>query len=294
MKIRLSAYANQTPIPVEEQKRMELDILAFFHDFCIKNNLRYYICGGTLLGAVRHKGFIPWDDDVDVMLPRADYERFLRLFSQADTGHYSIVSGETDPDYPYNFAKIQDDRTILFEKSMAYSFSGVFIDVFPLDFRPENSKRQQKLIRKLDFLHALVGAKIRRWTPRRTRLKTLEAALSRLLLSFVRVGTLRNWIDRIIKAEAKTPGPVFGGLTIRQNIRTAYYATEWMSDPVLLPFEHLLVCAPREYEKVLTTGFGDYMQLPPVEQRQYKHSTLCYFKCAEAPDKQPETRNSPS
>lgn len=285
MKTRLSAYANQTPIPVEEQKRMELDILAFFHDFCQKNNLRYYICGGTLLGAVRHKGFIPWDDDVDVMLPRADYERFLRLFFQADTGHYSIVSGQTDSDYPYNFAKIQDDRTILFEQSMSYSFSGIYIDVFPLDFVSENPERRQKLIEKLDRLHALVGVKIRRRTLRRTMLKTMGAALSRLLLSFVRVGTLRNRIDRIIEEETETASPLFGGLTIRQSIRTACYAAEWLSDVVLLPFEHLFLCAPREYKKVLTTGFGDYMQLPPVEQRKYKHSTLCYFKLAETPAK---------
>ena len=284
MKIRLAAYANQSPIPVEEQKRMELDILAFFHDFCQKNNLRYYVCGGTLLGAVRHKGFIPWDDDVDVMLPRPDYERFLQIFPQADTGHYSLVSGTTNPDYPYNFSKIEDNRTILFEQSMSYSFSGIFIDVFPLDYVSENPEQRQKLIRKLDFLHALVGTKIRRWTPRHTKLKTVGAALSRFLLSFVRIGTLRNWIDRIIQSETKTSGPLYGGLTIRQSIRVACYEAEWLSDAVLLPFEHLLVCAPREYKKVLTTGFGDYMQLPPEEQRQYKHSTLCYFKRPETLD----------
>lgn len=281
MKIRLSAYAKQSPIPVDEQKRMELDILAFFHDFCQKHNLRYYVCGGTLLGAVRHKGFIPWDDDVDVMLPRSDYERFLRIFPQADTGHYSLVTGATNPDYPYNFAKIEDNRTILFEKSMSYSFSGVFIDVFPLDFLPEPPQQRQKLFDKLDFLYALVGTKIRRWTPRHSKLKTVVAALSCLWLSFVRVGTLRNRIERIVQAAAKTPSPLVGGLSIRQSLGVACYAIAWMDDAVLLPFEHLHVCAPHEYEKVLKSGFGDYMQLPPVEKRKYTHATLSYFKAAE-------------
>jgi lipopolysaccharide cholinephosphotransferase len=277
MKIRLSTYAKQSPISVDEQKRMELDILSFFHDFCQKNNLRYYAIGGTLLGAVRHKGFIPWDDDVDVMLPRSDYERFLQLFPQVDTGHYSLVSGKTNPDYPYNFAKIEDNRTILFEKSMSYSFSGIYIDVFPLDFLPENPERRQKLNRQLDFLYALVGAKVLRWVPRHSRLKTLGAALSRIFLSFIPVGVLRNKIDNLVSLSSKSPTSLVGILAIRKTIPTYCFDSAWMSEVVSLPFEHLSIRAPREYAKVLETAYGNYMQLPPVEERTYTHSTVSYF-----------------
>ena len=136
--------------------------------------------------------------------------------------------------------------------------------------------------------------KIRRKTTRRTKLNTLGAVLFRVLLSLVRVGTLRNRIDRILKGETPSASSLVGGLSLRQCIRRACYATEWMSDAVLLPFEHLSVCAPREYEKVLTTGFGDYMQLPPVEQRKYTHATLSYFKPGAKPDNQAEQRNAAS
>lgn len=277
MKIRLSTYAKQSSISVDEQKRIELDILSFFHDFCQKNNLRYYAIGGTLLGAVRHKGFIPWDDDVDVTMPRADYTRFLRLFAQADTGHYTLASGDSNPDYPYNFVKIQDDRTILFEKSMAYSFSGISIDVFPLDFLQENPGPRQRINKQLDRLYALVGAKVLRWVPRHSLLKTLGAALSRVFLAFVPVGVLRDKIERLISLSSKSPSSLVGILAIRKTIPTYCFDSAWMSEVVSLPFEHLSIRAPREYAKVLETAYGNYMQLPPVEERTYTHSTVSYF-----------------
>ena len=186
--------------------------------------------------------------------------------------------GKTNPDYPYNFAKIEDNRTILFEKSMSYSFSGIYIDVFPLDFLPENPERRQKLNRQLDFLYALVGAKVLRWVPRHSRLKTLGAALSRIFLSFIPVGVLRNKIDNLISLSSKSPTSLVGILAIRKTIPTYCFDSTWISDVVLLPFEHLSIQAPREYAKVLETAYGDYMQLPPVEERSYTHSTLSYFR----------------
>lgn len=278
MKIRQKEYARQSPIPLEEQKRMQLGILSFFHAFCAANDLRYYAICGTLLGTVRHKGFIPWDDDVDVTMPRADYTRFLDLFARADTGHYSIASENSNPDYPYNFVKVQDDRTILFEKSMGYSFSGIYIDVFPMDFLPESPEQRQRINKKLDRLYALVGAKILRWKPRHSGLKTLGAALARVFLSFVPVGILRNKIERLISLASKSPTSLVGILAIRSTLPTYCFDSAWMSDAVLLPFEHLSIRVPREYAKVLETAYGDYMQLPPVEERSYKHSTLSYFR----------------
>lgn len=278
MKIRQAEYAKQSPIPVDDQKKMELDILSFFHDFCVKNNLQYFAIGGTLLGAVRHKGFIPWDDDVDVMMPRADYEQFLHLFAHADAGHYSLASGDSNPDYPYNFVKIQDDRTILFEQSMTYSFSGIYIDVFPMDFLSEDPVYREKINKKLDRLYALVGAKVLRWRPRHSRLKTFAAALSCTFLAFVPVGRLRKKIDRLISLSSKNPSSLVGILAIRKTIPAYCFDAAWMTNVVLLPFEHLFIRAPREYTKVLETAYGDYMQLPPVEERSYTHSTLSYFR----------------
>lgn len=128
------------------QKRL-LDILIAFDRVCRQHNLRYCLCGGTLLGAVRHKGFIPWDDDLDVSMPRPDYERFRIHSRQWLPEHFEFICPENDPDYPLPFGKIQDARTTLIERRHLYYLGGCYIDVFPFDAYPDN-----RLLRRLQCM----------------------------------------------------------------------------------------------------------------------------------------------
>ena len=121
-------------LSMDEIKSVELEILKYVHDFCEKNDIKYFINYGTLIGAVRHKGFIPWDDDIDICMFRKDYEKFIELFSK-DDGKYKILSLESSDKYYNNFIKVIDSKTkIEDERNYKTYDSGIFIDIFPMDF----------------------------------------------------------------------------------------------------------------------------------------------------------------
>lgn len=124
-----------------------LDILLAVQKVCEEHNLRYYIIAGTLLGAVRHKGFIPWDDDLDIAMPRRDYDLLMQHASEWIPQPFEAVAFETDKEYPLPFAKIQDSSTTLIERMHLRYLGGIYIDVFPLDGMPAN-----KLLRRIHFM----------------------------------------------------------------------------------------------------------------------------------------------
>lgn len=134
-------------IKVEELKQIQLDILKFVDKFCKENNLKYFLAYGTLLGAVRHKGYIPWDDDIDIIMFREDYEKFVTTFKDVN---YKVFATEVNSKYPYPFAKVGDTRTYYMEEIKDVIDTGVNIDVFPLDYLPEN--RIKDICNKRNFL----------------------------------------------------------------------------------------------------------------------------------------------
>jgi lipopolysaccharide cholinephosphotransferase len=134
-------------ITQDELKSIQLDLLQKTADFCEANGIRYFLCGGTLLGAIRHKGYIPWDDDIDIVMPRPDYERFCKTFNQPDSV-YKVKSLLTHPDYACAFAKVYDNRTMLKELHYKGVHFGVYIDVLPVDGVKDSAQ-----IKKIMFLH---------------------------------------------------------------------------------------------------------------------------------------------
>ena len=120
-------------LSMDEIKLIELEILQYIHDFCVKNDIKYFINYGTLIGAVRHKGFIPWDDDIDICMFRKDYEKFIDLFSK-DDGIYKILSLETDDKYYNNFMKVINSKTKIEDERNYKTYDlGIFVDIFPID-----------------------------------------------------------------------------------------------------------------------------------------------------------------
>ncbi len=118
-----------------------LDILMAIDAMCRKYNLKYYLVDGSLIGAVREKGFIPWDDDMDICMPREDYEKLIAHSWEWLPAPYEFVCFENDPEYPLHFGKVQDASTTLIERPHLYYLGGVYVDVFPIDgHRKENSR----------------------------------------------------------------------------------------------------------------------------------------------------------
>ena len=141
---------------IKELQGRLLEILVAFDKVCREHDLRYCICGGTLLGAVRHGGFIPWDDDLDCSMPRPDYERFIQHCKEWLPEHLEFVCAENDPAYPLPFGKIQDNRTTLIERRHLYYLGGCYIDIFPFDGHSSNGLKRRLRCMRYDRLKQLL------------------------------------------------------------------------------------------------------------------------------------------
>ncbi len=248
-------------------KAVELEMLKLFIDICAQLKLRYYMLGGTLLGAVRHKGFIPWDDDIDVGMPREDYEIFLQRAQALMPEKYFLQTFETDPEWPANFAKIRDSETTFVETSVRNCKinHGVYVDIFPLDYYPDAPKQRKifKIKNKL-FVSRIANEFYFSSTP---SIKKCAGLLVAKLLYPSLTKTLRRR-EKMFKSvrDGKFIVNHCGAWGAKEIVPAA-----WYGDGCFLEFEGLRVCAPVEYDKWLTQVYGDYMQFPPPEKRKAHH-----------------------
>jgi lipopolysaccharide cholinephosphotransferase len=259
-------------------KELERDMLVSFLEVCDKLSLRYYLVGGTLLGAVRHQGFIPWDDDIDIAMPRADYEVFLREGQKYLPEHLFLQHLNSDPAYGGNFAKIRDMRTTLVEYSVRkYPMChGVFIDVFPLDFYPDDPREQKKMDRRQLYFKYRTRAAVEVPAPARHS-AAVELGLNAMsgltwlcCPSFRRVLKIREKVHTGVKSGEKWAN--YCGAWGKKEIMPA----RWFGEGCKLRFEGLEVTGPEHYHEYLTQMYGDYMQLPPVEKRGQHHQFEVY------------------
>ncbi len=256
-------------------KQIELNALSAFIDCCSSLDLRYYLLGGTLLGAVRHQGFIPWDDDIDVGMPRADYEVFLEKAQPLLPEYYFVQCRATDPELPNNFAKLRDSRTTFIETSVKDRKinHGVYIDIFPLDYYPDDPKRQKEFDRRNRLLSLRIRAVFTLpEESRRSFVSELGASIVAKLLS-LRYRTIEDALDareKLYKSVSKSSWLAnFSGAWGKKEIVPA----DWFGDGADGVFEGLTVWLPKEYDKYLTQLYGDYMQPPPEEKRVTHHYT---------------------
>lgn len=263
-------------IQFEEMKKIELNILIYFTEICEENNLRYYLGGGTLLGAVRHKGFIPWDDDIDVMMPRPDFQKLLSL--SINNENYNIIKPGT-AGYYYNFAKLVDTRTILEEKGIKLIDGlGVYIDIFPLDGMPETPDARKKRFKELNSIRkrinntCLLKPKFHRNPFAYLNACRIYNSNKNIDLSSLQ----KKYLDSALKNSFDDSEYVFaaGGAYGARDI----FPGKWFEKEIELQFENLSVKAFNGYDFYLTQLYGDYMTLPPEDKRVTPHHTIVYFK----------------
>ena len=259
----------------EQQKKLT-KMLSWFHNTCVNNNLRYYIIAGTMLGAVRHKGFIPWDDDIDVGMPRSDYERLRQLSSEINgDGQYIFeYPGPTNSEYPYLFAKLYDSKTTFIEKKRYPIKRGIYIDIFPLD-GIGNDINEAKINYKPFYnkfrLHLMItGAFLKR----RSLVKNLAVFIGRIISPlFVKRHRIEKKIDCLCKRfdfdTSKLVCNLLGGAALKGIVPREYFGM-----PKLIQFENIEVYGLEKPELYLKSMYGNFMELPPVEKRISLHDSI--------------------
>ncbi len=257
----------------DEYKRVVLNILIKIDDLCRKNGIKYMIFYGTLLGAVRHKGFIPWDDDIDIIMKRDEYEKLLGIIHNTDCG-LNFISIETNPDTIYVGGKICDTSTIMHEKHFkSVEGYGAFVDVFPFDYATNDSKIREKEQRNLRRYALLLAHSSRTGFEKGKSIKTI--ILRTLVFIISRPMNTQNMIRKL------------HSFVIRQNtIHSDFYRILYGDTfPVAdldrvsdIEFEGHVFMAPADPDKILRKLFGNYMQLPPESERINKHQLECYYR----------------
>ena len=271
---------NDRLITDEDLKSILLDLLKFYSNFCDQNNLRYFLGGGTLLGAVRHSGFIPWDDDIDVMMPRPDYNRFIELMKNHEFKHISLMCNENTKNYPFPFAKLQYNNTLLIEGILyeKYQNIGVHIDVFPIDGLSNELPAAEKQFSDIQNLLELLAVKTTKisWNAFTIR-KLLRCILVNTFLRLLSTNTISHYIDsklqRFDYENSKFVASVVGAYGIKELM-----VKEQVADFLVMDFENLSLRVPIGYDKYLKDHYGDYMVLPPVDKQKGHAKREVYWR----------------
>lgn len=258
-----------------------LDMLKTFHAFCEKNGLEYALAGGSCLGAIRHKGFIPWDNDVDVVMPRDDYEKLLHNWGNSGIdSNLEIKSNYLDPAYPYPFIKISDKRTLVKEKHYKAYPIGIFIDVFPIDYISKDIKAQRILYSKAKRQQFILCGSFGRYEKRGTGFWDYTFGCIGTFLLHRCYKKVRKYyarkIDKTAQKYNKTCHEYAGSIVWS-------YAYDREVNPIEIFFPHSTgefegtsVNLPNNPDAYLKKLFGDYMQLPPMDQR-FSHDIEVYY-----------------
>ncbi len=235
-----------------------LDILTAIDETCKKHNLTYYIIAGTMLGAVRHKGFIPWDDDADICMPHRDYDRLIEHASEWLPEHYEMVCAENDSNYPHPFGKIQDSRTTLIERAHLGHVGGVYVDVFPVDGMPDSRWR-----RRLHFMHYKYLCKLLYFTCR-DPYRHGHGVSSWIPLLCHKLFTIEGIQKRIRRMLTKYDFYESRQVLCFDDGLRSVVPREVYGTPTPYPFEDRTLMGVEQYDYLLSHMYGDYMTPPPA------------------------------
>lgn len=258
----------------DEIKQVQLSMLKEFSGFCDQNGLTYYLAYGTLIGAVRHQGFIPWDDDIDIAMPREDYDRLLLLYSRQEKSARYYLAAPRDPISRYTYAKLIDRATVKIEKNLAYSaegFMGIDIDIFPIDHLPASPFwhktlfKLKMLIYRMDYF-AVSDLKMR----------TLHGKALAALCRAIGHRKWMNILDRLSHL-CKNTSERAGVNASLYNYEREWHRANLFSQKQKLEFEGERYWAPSGFHEWLTDIYGDYMKLPSEEERRSTHEYQAYW-----------------
>lgn len=262
----------------EECKKLQLNILINVAKFCDDHNIKYSLAYGTLIGAIRHKGFIPWDDDIDIIMMRDDYERFVDTYKD---DYYQLIHGENMSNHLHVVVSDMSTKLEFIENlnDKHYYKGGLWIDVFPIDYVSDNGGhfwRQRKLIRRLYLMQRygeFPDAMISRSKSRVEKL--IKKVFSKCMHPFV--GILGRLVHSLMLSHHKIKTNTVGDLSL-WYLKWPSFPAKYMNEFVKVDFEGHSFCVMKEYDAFLRAIYGDYMTPPPVSQQIPKHSYKTYYR----------------
>ncbi|GCF93914.1 phosphorylcholine transferase LicD [Enterococcus florum] len=261
---------NQEYMTLDEIHQELLGMLQDFHKLCNQLDIKYFLSGGSLLGAIRHQGFIPWDDDLDIMMLREDYVKLIENREQLD-GKYRLSSLETVSDWQYPFAKIDLISTYIDDEYRDVQH-GLFIDIFPIDNLPDDPERQNEIckkIRRLDFLRGSGTKKAFRPSEKHRVIKNLIKPYANVLGPNYFARKINRLALKINQENQQSN--TMGVAVVSTHGTKEFLSAKAFSQAVEVSFEKEIATIPIGYEEYLGNLYGDYMQLPPEKDRIPAH-----------------------
>lgn len=271
------------PLTMAQTQAISLEILHTVAGICEEQGLRYALIYGTLIGAVRHKDYIPWDDDVDIMMPRPDYDKLLAYLAE-NIGNYpnlKVFNRDTCKAYPYMITRISDDRYVIeMENEKPYGM-GVFIDIYPYDGLGVTKEEAVKFGMKGDRLSSLCYQASRD----HFAMETTKSPLRKLLKYPVYLAAklcgkdfFQKKLEKLARVNPYDTSEYIGCVIWLSWGEKDIFPRKWFDETIMMPFGKYEFRVPKEYDKVLRHEYGDYMQLPPEEERIGHHFYKVYEK----------------
>ncbi len=259
----------------EERKRVwqkELEILEKIVEICNENNIKYSLSGGSLLGAVRHKGFIPWDDDIDICMKREEYDKFLKLAQEKLEYPYFVQYYKTEKLYNRGHAQIRNSETTAILKCETTmegrnNFNkGIFVDIFPLDNVPDNEKERKRFINKVSFKRKFITLTV-------NNKNLLKRTLKNIILVIYNKEKQIEKFERYVLKYNTTKTKQCGAIAFFP--KEFKYENKWFEEYIKIPFEYLEVSCTKDYDELLRRQYGDYMKIPE-DKNGSKHGGVIF------------------
>ena len=265
--------SNFKKLDIDEIKEVELGVMDYIHNICKEKGINYSLAYGSLLGAVRHKGFIPWDDDLDIALKRTEYDKLYQAILEDNNSIYKIVSWENDSRYPYPFYRVYDSRTVYENNYIQNDIElGICVDVFPFD----DYKDVNKEITKLDMYRRLSVYTLYGIRNKEAGIKNIVRYL--MLVAF-RLTRVKIWNKKLNDCSKAPVNSEYIDYLMESKKYSTKIDAKALDEVIECKFEDRVYNIPKDYDHILTTIYGeDYMEIPPIEKRIQHDDFVAYIK----------------
>ena len=270
---------------LESLQRVQLTIMDEIHKLCVNNNLRYYLIGGSALGAIRHKGFIPWDVDIDIAMPRPDYELFITQYCKQINPRFSVIDYRDEKNYYPPHALVILNNSVLVQEinelNPQMPNHGIYVDVLPLDIAPNNPQQRSSQERDLIRIRNLKEKKVSFIYPKDTKHGIFLKKIRRFLfrpISMTRLNKKQQEIMMRYDSLVENDNTIWCSMASHYKYEKLCMNKSVFGEPLLVDFAERQYYVPRKVDEYLTRLFGDYMRFPPEKEQLRLRNLFKYAK----------------